>query len=151
LLKPVDIERLQQSVQKASNAVGLKETSAKIAVLNQTLKTNQLKNIIISDKGYQELIPINSIIAIEAQESYSQIHCESEKYIVSKNLKHYERIFEETNNFIRVHKSWIINCDHIINYSKSELTINLSNSLCAKLSKYKKADFEEYLAGEKVH
>lgn len=63
--------------------------------------------------------------------------------MVSKNLKHFESIFMENTSFIRVHKSWLIAKEHILKYSKSDLLIDLTNGLSAKLSKYKKAEFEE--------
>jgi len=83
-------------------------------------------------------------VAIEAQESYSYIHTASgKKYMASKHLKHFERIFEDQSTFLRVHKSWIINKSRIINYSKTDLSINLETGISAKLSKYKKTEFEE--------
>jgi two-component system LytT family response regulator len=64
---------------------------------------------------------------------------------VSKNLKHFETTLSDNDRFFRVHKSWIINKDHLQNYSKSDLTIRLNNNITTKLSKYKKADFEEFI------
>ena len=101
----------------------------------------------MTDKGNQNILPIDSIIAIEAMESYCTIHTTDKKYIVSKNLKHFETVFENLPNFLRVHKSWLINKEYIKQYSKSELSIYLTNGLIAKLSKYKKADFETAIIG----
>ncbi|MBK7669540.1 MAG: LytTR family transcriptional regulator DNA-binding domain-containing protein [Sphingobacteriaceae bacterium] len=64
------------------------------------------------------------------------------KIIASKNLKHFETVLESLPQFIRVHKSWMVNKEHIKNYSKSDLSIQLSNGLTTKLSKYKKTEFE---------
>jgi hypothetical protein len=36
---------------------------------------------------------------------------------------------------------------HIQNYSKSDLSINMAGGLVAKLSKYKKVEFEEAMLG----
>ena len=93
--------------------------------------------------GYKYVINLEDLIAIEAQESYSYIYTKKKKYTASKNLKHFERLFEENHKLIRVHKSWIINLDRMINYSKTDLEINLEHNLVAKLSKYKKAEFEQ--------
>lgn len=143
LLKPIDIERLKESVSKVKNVVDFKIQSEKLALLSNTLETKEIKNISINEKGIQQIISINSIIAIEAQESYCFIHTESKKYMVSKNLKSFEILLDSLPNFVRVHKSWIININQMINYSKSELIINLKNGIVAKLSKYKKAEFED--------
>jgi two-component system LytT family response regulator len=146
LLKPIDIDRLKLAVSKVKNRFDLKESKQRLSILNETLKTNTIKNIIVIDKGYQHIVPIGEIIAIEAQESYCNIYLKDKKYIVSKNLKYYENVFAELDNFFRTHKSWMISKNHIVNYSKSELIINLSGEIIAKLSKYKKIEFEELIA-----
>lgn len=142
LLKPVDIQRLKSAVQKVEERVSLEFNAKKMQLLSETLESNELKNLAVIDRGYQHIVDVQSIIAIEAQESYSTIYTADKKYTASKNLKHFERIFSETPDFIRVHKSWIVNKKHILNYSKSELQINLIQNIVAKLSKYKKAEFE---------
>jgi len=143
LLKPIDIDRLKRAITRVQTQHNLEQQAQRLLLLSNTLENKQLKSIVVSDKGQQHIVPIETIIAIEAQESYSFVHTIDKKYTVSKNLKHFETIFSENTSFIRVHKSWIIAKEHILNYSKTELSINLSNGLVAKLSKYKKAEFEE--------
>lgn len=147
LLKPIDIERLKKSVARVQKKVNESDNIQKLNLLSQTLESKSITNILVSDKGQQYIIPIESIIAIEAQESYCQIYTSSKKYLVSKNLKHFESLLETLPEFIRVHKSWVINKNHIVNYSKSDLTILLNSSIKAKLSKYKKAEFEKAILG----
>lgn len=145
LLKPVDIERLKQTIERLESRIDKKQYSERIAVMSDTLKEKELKNIAVIDKGFQKIIAVENIIAIEAQESYCNIHALQGISVASKNLKHFETIFEDHPDFIRVHKSWIINKKHMINYSKSELEINMTNGIIAKLSKYKKAEFEDVI------
>ena len=96
------------------------------------------------------MIVVDKIIAIEAQESYCKIHLKDQQAItVSHNLKHYESVFNEDIRFFRTHKSWLINISYLINYSKSRLEINLNSQLKAKLSKYKKQEFEHKLVSIK--
>lgn len=147
LLKPIDIERLKNAVSRVVAQRNIEQQSERLSLLSNTLESKQLKNIVISDKGQQHLIPIESIIAIEAQESYCSIHTSDKAYIASKNLKHFETILENLPQFLRVHKSWLVNKVHIKNYSKSDLSIQLSNGLTTRLSKYKKAEFEEAISG----
>jgi len=142
LLKPVDIERLKAAIERVLTQRNIQHQAQRLSLLSNTLESKQIHNIAVSDKGQQHIIPINSIIAIEAQESYCVIHTADKKYTASKNLKHFEAVLESLPKFIRVHKSWIINKDHLKYYSKSELSIHLSTGLVAKLSKYKKAEFE---------
>jgi two-component system, LytTR family, response regulator len=146
LLKPIDIERLKQAIARVQIQRNIEAQSQRLSLLGNTLENKQLKNIIVADKGQQHIVPIEQIIAIEAQESYCMIYTTEKTLVASKNLRHFETVLEGIPQFFRVHKSWIVNKDCIKNYSKSDLTIQLSNGLITKLSKYKKAEFEEALA-----
>jgi two-component system LytT family response regulator len=145
LLKPIDIERLQNSVQKGIDRVLIKDNLDRFKVLSEAMESKEITSIVISDKGFQNTIKLNALIAIEAQESYCTIYCSEKKYTVSRNLKYFENLLSENNRFFRVHKSWIINIDFLENYSKSLLEIRLKNGMTTKLSKYKKAEFEEVI------
>jgi two-component system LytT family response regulator len=145
LLKPIDIDRLKSSIEKVIQKVDLKQNNTQLKVLSETLKTNEVSQIILYDKGHQQVISLTDIIAVEAFESYSTFHTTQGKYTASKNLKHFERLFDEVHFLNRVHKSWIVNLNFIQNYSKTDLVINLETGIIAKLSKYKKAEFEQLL------
>ena len=108
LLKPVDIDRLKEAVSKIKKLTDLKQNSERLSLLSQTLQSKEVKSILVSDKGFQQIIAVDSIIAIEAQESYCFIHTTEKKHTVSKNLKHFETIFAENETFLRVQNrgSW---------------------------------------------
>ncbi len=148
LLKPIDIERLKASVDRVAKIEETKDYSERFSVLGKTMESNELESIIVIEKGFQEVVQLKDIVAIEAQESYCFLHTVSDrKYTVSKNLKHFERLLADSPVFFRTHKSWIIQKTHILNYSKSLGGINLVNGTTAKLSKYKKSEFEAFLVG----
>ena len=142
LLKPIDIERLKLAVTRVLQQRNIQQQSQRLSLLSNTLENKELKNIVISDKGQQHIIVIENIIAIEAQESYCIIYTADKQFIASKNLKHFETVLQSLPKFFRVHKSWLVNKDYIKHYSKSNLSIQLTNGLTTKLSKYKKAEFE---------
>ncbi len=146
LLKPIDIARLKLSIERVRQRQNVLQQAERLNLLNDTLQQKQIKNIIVSDKGNQNIISVEGIIAIEAQESYCLIHTKDKKFTASRNLKHFETLLESLPQFIRVHKSWLINKEHLLNYSKSELSIQLNGEIIAKLSKYKKADFEQAIS-----
>lgn len=146
LLKPIEVERLKASIQKLGDKLRVQTESEQYKLLSQTLKKNEVKSIVVNVSGYRKAIDVCDIIAIEANESYSLIHISAEHYIVSKNLKHFENVLQDVPAFTRIHKSWIINLNQMIGYSKSKLDVKMTNGIVAKLSKYRKADFEELLA-----
>ena len=145
LLKPIEIDRLKESVERVSCKFDKVQNTEKMQHLQETLKNATLQSFLIPMNGEQVVVYLKDIIAIEAKESYSRIHTVSDKFIMSKNLKHFERMLADNKNYIRVHKSWIVNIDFVQNYSKSELIIKLESGIIAKLSKYKKIDFENLL------
>lgn len=142
LLKPIDIERLKNAVSRTNDRINLLEQAERLSVLKNTLQTKQLENLVVSDRGQQHILPLNDIIAIEAMESYCTIHTVKRQFTVSKNLKFYENMLEENNQFIRSHKSWLLNVQKVERYSKTELSVEMTNGLMTKLSKYKKNEFE---------
>lgn len=146
LLKPIEIQRLKDAVSRFQKTFTFEkhqfQQKENLALLKSTLETNKVKKISVIEKGEQHILSVDNISAIEAQESYSIIYTDSKKYMVSKNLKHFETIFKDLPEFFRVHKSWIINLKELKSYSKSELSIQLNNGIVTKLSKYKKAEFE---------
>lgn len=143
LLKPIDLDRLQLSIDRVKERKNKVEHSAQLQMLKENIETKEIKNLMVFDKAQQHIVPFENIIAIEAQESYCIIHTIQKNHFVSKNLRHFEKTLEGIDCFFRVHRSWIINKNHLLNYSKTELTIQLTNDLTTRLSKYRKTEFEE--------
>lgn len=143
LLKPIDIERLKLSIARFEEKSELRSMQNAYKVLRENLNKSKLTKIVIPIHGEQKVIPVKEILAFEAQEAYSAIYVlGGDRYVASKNVKHFEKLLNDHNNFFRSHKSWLINVDYIKTYSKSELIITLSNDIVTKLSKYRKTDFD---------
>lgn len=145
LLKPIEIDRLKIAVNKLEFIRELKNNANKLEALKENLKKEQLSKIIVRQNGDQEIVDVANIIAIEAQEAYSCIHTTNGKYLMSKNLKHYESLLSDNKSFFRTHKSWLVNLDHLKSFSKSKFEIELQSGISAKLSKYRIAEFEQLI------
>lgn len=145
LLKPVNIERLKEAVRRVGEELSKDNWQSRMNVLGQSLQSKTPEKIVLTDKGMQYVINIEDVVAIEAQEAYCLIHTVQREFLMSKNLKHFELILDNNPKFVRVHKSWLINLDHMVSYSKSDFNIVMSKGIIAKLSKYKKAEFEAIL------
>ncbi len=144
LLKPVTIERLKLSVDRFVEKQKLTNSHKSYTALKENINNSKLSKIVIPHLGSQKIIPISTILAFEAKEAYSTIHLlNGERYMVSKNLKHFENLLDENGDFFRSHKSWLVNIGRVKTYSKSKLTITLESDLVCKLSKYKKPNFED--------
>lgn len=145
LLKPIEIDRLKQAVSKLESIQKLKNNTKNLEALKENLKKETLSKIIVRQNGDQEIVDVENIIAIEAQEAYSCIHTTTGKYMMSKNLKHYESLLADNKSFFRTHKSWLINLNHLKSFSKSKFEIDMNSGINAKLSKYRIAEFEELI------
>jgi two-component system, LytTR family, response regulator len=149
LLKPIELNRLDQSInnlllkkRKESNAINYE-------VLKDSLNQKVVQKMIVNHMGNQKAVLLSDIVAIEANEAYSIIFDKNGlNYTMSKNLKHFETLLEENDGFMRVHKSWIVNQDYITHVSNAEYSIFLNNQIEAKLSKYKKAEFDAWYKGK---
>ncbi|PCJ64980.1 MAG: hypothetical protein COA58_11965 [Bacteroidetes bacterium] len=143
ILKPISIDRLTESIEKYKRKAKNNVAALNYQTMMETLESNTISKLVVPTIKGQKVIFIKDIVSIEASRAYCTIHAyNGESYILSKNLKHFETLFAENSLFFRCHKSWIINTQHVDSYSKSELSISLINGQKAKLSKYKKAEFE---------
>lgn len=130
LLKPINYMDLNDAI---------KRLECKRNIFNNTLKINTLMENINSDslnynkvafptaEGF-ELEKIGSILYCRAQGNYSVIKKQNGKEILlSKTLKYMEDLLPK-NIFFRTHKSYLINLNYIISYSKSENLVTLTSN-----------------------
>lgn len=143
LLKPIEIDRLKDAVDRFKVKKATKFAAENYDVLTESLTENTLQKLVLPYKDTQKVVLLDDIVALEASDSYCNVHCANgQSYVVSKNLKHYESLLEDKPNFVRTHKSWMVNVNHAVEYTTNAQSIGLTNGLQAKVSRYKKADFE---------
>lgn len=125
LLKPVNIKELQEAVKRAEKKIeGTPnfDNKKKFDALKSNLSQADRKftKIAIPTSEGIDFIETNTIITVEADRSYAKFHLKGgKKILVSKPLKEYEGLLEECN-FFRVHKSNMINLNHIEKYIKGK-------------------------------
>jgi len=146
LLKPIETTRLIKTLERFKEKSSIKTKQMNYEVLKEGLEKAKVEKIIVNHKGDQKVVATNTIVAMEADESYTIIRTsDGEQYTMSKNLKYFEKIFKDNSTFFRSHKSWIINLNHMLQFSTKELQIELEGGIIAKLSKYKKAEFDQLI------
>jgi two-component system LytT family response regulator len=145
LLKPIDRNRLFDSIDRFKIALESKAINANYKELLEELSEEDTRSVIYSESGKKSAIKNREVLAISAQGAYSLIHLINGKELtVSKNIGTLSESYQDDCNFYRSHKSWLVNCSHIESYSKSKETIKMSSGLVCKLSRFKKAEFETY-------
>ncbi|MGB3076828.1 MAG: LytTR family DNA-binding domain-containing protein [Chitinophagales bacterium] len=121
LVKPIDPEEFQIAVQKAIAHAG-KSTSLNIDHLqNQIRQINILndKLVIPTPEGFL-LTSISSILYCKANGNYTEIILDQNKKLISSyTLGHFNDILT-AHNFIRIHRSYLINPHKITGYKRGE-------------------------------
>lgn len=104
-------------------------------------KTPQKIAITTSD-GFK-LEDLANIIRFEADSNYTIVHIQDQKsLLVSKPLKEFEMKLSGVSNFIRIHKSHLINIDYVEYFSSSDGgVVKLSDGSSFPVSKRKNPDF----------
>ncbi len=103
-----------------------------LSTLDLLLQTYPIKQEMsekfITVRGKQQQIkkvPFSAITWIEAEGNYSMIHTKDTKYVKKQTLKDFES--ELDDNFLRIHKSYLINKEHIQRIDLGNQNIILSD------------------------
>ncbi|MCX8081039.1 MAG: LytTR family DNA-binding domain-containing protein [Bacteroidia bacterium] len=139
LMKPLILSELQGAVKKVIDYYQKKPKRVPDA-------NNENKNVIVinHNKGFT-LLEFKDIIWIEANDNYSNFYLtENRKIMASKTLKEFENILPK-NQFFRVHRSALINMQHVKEYIHSEGAVIMSNSEHISVSKNKINEFNDFI------
>ncbi|PQJ79830.1 LytR/AlgR family response regulator transcription factor [Polaribacter porphyrae] len=101
LLKPFSFERFTQAIFKIQNNKPKIET-----IIKNVSKEENVSIFIKGDKKHIQ-VKLDEILYIESIGSYSKVIMESENMITHEKISNFERLLN-SNNFIRVHKSFIV-------------------------------------------
>jgi two-component system LytT family response regulator len=114
LLKPVNIVDLMSAVKRlASRQNATLSVSDRVKKLQAALSGK----LAVATASGMEFIPLNEIIHLQAEGSYTRLFCTGRKsLLVSRNLKEFQTSLEG-EPFFRTHKSHLINFEHIKKYS----------------------------------
>lgn len=132
LEKPIDPEDLRRAVKKLVRTAGdpaatQEHTSALEALMNDPASPLSTRVAVPSRDGLV-LLKHEDILYLEASDSYTTVYTRDGKRTISS--KHI-RVFEtnlDPKKFFRVHKSYIINLEHLKGFSRSEGNMALLDS-----------------------
>jgi len=122
LLKPIFPEDLIKAVKKAEEKKETQKTKVNIDVLLENIKKpkDESPKIVLSTSGEMHIIKIENIIRCESDNYYTLFYFnDGKKLLVSKTLKENEELLSEYN-FIRPHKSHLVNVRYIKSFLKIE-------------------------------
>lgn len=148
LLKPVKIDELVDAVARVQTSLESGIASPALQILQHEFHepNGRHQNLVIADnKGYQ-VVKTNEIVMLEADGYCTHIYLTGNRKITSsKNLKHFEEIFEN-QHIARVHRSFLVNIDKVKGFTKQG-EIRLEENLNCPLGNNYKQQFLEKLGG----
>ncbi len=121
LLKPIQEDQLTEAVEKLKEEKKNRDNENRLRALSENLHQERNEVLCIPSNNGFEYIPVMEIEYLEADGSYVKIYCVNNRSTtVSKNLKYFESALTDCTNFIRTHRSFLVNLDFVTNYSKSD-------------------------------
>jgi two-component system LytT family response regulator len=143
LLKPVDKDELTTTLQRLKSEFDQEDNyKEKFELLFNELKGRNNHKIAIRSLDSTRYIPTKSIVRLEADRSYCKlILADGSSITSSKNMNHYEGLLP-SEDFIKVHRSHIINVEEIDSLIKTDGGyILMNNEDIVPISRRKKEDF----------
>jgi DNA-binding LytR/AlgR family response regulator len=119
LAKPFKSDELLKSIAtRLRKAEGYRKGNIDFYVNHPEERHSVDDKIFVRANGRPALIKINEILFIAAENQYSSIMLLDKKvYLIRKSLAHWEGILPP-KNFIRIHRSTIINLDYLVKIDK---------------------------------
>lgn len=126
LLKPIDPEELTRSIRKAEKKREEKIAAEQLQILWQTLQDLNGRKLptrlaISTSEGIHYKM-VRDIVRLEAHQNYTEFTLvdNKKKILASTNLGEYEQQFELYQDFMRVHRSHLVNLNFVDKYVKAD-------------------------------
>lgn len=126
IIKPTNLDRLKKAIHKAKRRRENKPSTPGIS--------NQ-EYLFIKDKGQLSKIYYRNILYMEATGGYVSYHLTDKTILTNGVLKQVEEKLD-TNHFIRVHRSFVVNINKITAFHSE--SVNIGNRIIPLSRKYRK-------------
>jgi two-component system, LytTR family, response regulator len=137
LLKPINPAELKEAVVRYQQQQNKKEVYSKQL---ENFFQNKEKNLAITTYDGVVFLEVDKIIRCEADLNYTKfILLEGKTFLSSKTLKEYEDLLSVHNNFLRVHRSHLVNVNYVLKY-KNEGSLVLKDNSLVPVSRRKKEE-----------
>ncbi|TAH30713.1 MAG: DNA-binding response regulator [Cytophagales bacterium] len=149
LLKPIQENHLIEAIIKVREKKKIAQDRKQLQTLIQNFQKDKPQMMCLPILNGYEYVEVSQIEYIEAEGSYANIQLTSEKKIlISKNLKYFETSLQHFDFFLRVHRSFLVNKNHIKSVKIGEKSTILMQSLREiDLAKDRKKEFLEAMQG----
>ncbi|MGD2033551.1 MAG: LytTR family DNA-binding domain-containing protein [Bacteroidales bacterium] len=122
ILKPIDIDELVKAVDMVAEKKESKEHALRTKVLidNIKIENKQLQKIILPLLDGFEVVTVKDILHCRANDNFTEFYLsDGSKQMICRTLKFYDELLSDLD-FIRVHKSHLVNLQYIKRYKKGK-------------------------------
>ena len=142
LLKPIDIDELVKAVEKIKAERKQADYSHHAKVLLDNIRSGAPQKIMLPTMEGFEIVTIHSIQYCEAVDNFTKFYLDNGgTLLICRTLKYFEEVLKD-HRFLRIHRSYLINPDFVIRYSKGKGGyVTMKNDQQLEISANKKQEF----------
>ena len=139
ILKPINLNELIDAVEKVSQRIRQQIENERIRQLYQNSLHPTNPKIGLPTGERIEFVEVKTIIRCQGESNYTHLYFTAKRpLLVAKSLVEFEELLAD-HGFIRVHKSHLVNLNHVTSISKNDGgTLNLSNGDSVLISRRRK-------------
>jgi two-component system LytT family response regulator len=114
LLKPFSQDRFDKAISKWQQTKKNSNSKQKLTPLLESASNSPAEKyrVVVKLAGKIRIIPVEDIHYLEAADDYVKIHSREGSFLKNKTMGHFESVLN-TNQFVRTHRSYIINISEI--------------------------------------
>lgn len=138
LLKPYSKDRFDEALVKARERIQSGDTeSISRLVQHRDEQEDEIHRVVVKSRSRINVIPVDEIIYLEAQDDYVMIYTSQSKHLKQKTMKFFEAHLPSAD-FVRIHRSYIVKLSEIAQmqlYEKESYIVILKNGIKLPVSK----------------
>jgi len=138
LLKPYSKDRLVEAVAKVEERIQADGRESDVAEkISEFPREGYLDRVVVKDRNKIHIAPVDAIRYIESMDDYVMIYTTDGRWMKQKTMKYFETVLNP-NNFVRIHRSYIVKVDEISEiqqYEKESYVVILHDKTKLKVSK----------------
>ena len=148
ILKPVDIDELVEAVARVSDGGDSYPDSTQVLLANIKTTQKQKTKVVLPIINGFEVVEAEEIIFCQAEENFTRFYLESgREVLICRTLKYYQEVLQPLD-FLRVHKSYLINLQHVRKYRKGRGgDVTMANGMELPVSPTQKDALMRYYMG----
>lgn len=145
LLKPIDLEELQNAIEKYKSKQNTLINHQRFQTLRYNFNNSFRKLALPTSDGFI-FVELDTIIRFEADSNYTIVFVkDGTKYLISRTLREYDELLSGLN-FLRISRSHLINFNHIKKYVRSRKPIvEMADGSQINIAPSRKKEFLEKL------